>query len=67
MYLKPFNNTMKKWLDDIITTRRILLNQREHLRDVYFSIIRREGSFLVLRTDGEDRELSLIHISLPRG
>ncbi len=56
MYLKPFNNTMKKWLDDIITTRRILLNQREHLRDVYFSIIRREGSFLVLRTDGEDRE-----------
>lgn len=59
MYLKPFNNTMQKWLDDIITTRRILADHRNHLRNVYFSIIHREGSFLILRTDHEDREYTV--------
>ena len=55
-YLVPFNNSLSKWLDDIITTKRVLLDYGKHFRNVYFSVILREGSPLVFRTDHEDRE-----------
>ena len=59
MYLSPFNNSFGKWLEDMLTTRRVLLPYAEHFRNVYFSLIRREGKTLILCVDHEDREYTL--------
>ena len=56
LYMTPFNNSFGKWLEDILTTRRVLLPYKEHFRDVYFSLVRREGKTLLLRVGHEDRE-----------
>lgn len=56
LYMQPFNNSFGKWLEDMMTTQRVLLPFREHFRNVYFSIIRREGKPLILRVGHEDRE-----------
>ena len=55
LYLAPFNNSMAKWLEDILTTSRVLRDYADHLRPVYFSIIHRDGQPLILHTDHEDR------------
>ena len=52
-YLKPFNNSFSKWLQDIITTRRVLRDYDEHIRNVYFSTIRREGKTLLLKAGAD--------------
>ena len=62
LYMKPFNNSFSKWLEDIITTNRVLLPFGEHLREVYFSIIRRDGKTLILRVGQEDREYTVADI-----
>ena len=59
LYLSPFNNSFGKWLEDILTTKRVLLPFAEHFREVYFSIIRREGKPLILRVDHEDRRYTV--------
>lgn len=56
LYMMPFNNSFGKWLEDILTTQRVLLPFAEHFRNVYFSLIRREGKTLLLRVGHEDRE-----------
>ncbi len=55
LYLSPFNNSFGKWLEDILTTQRVLANHSEHGREVYFSLIRREGKTLILRVGGDDK------------
>ena len=59
LYMMPFNNSFGKWLEDILTTQRVLLPFAEHFRNVYFSIIRREGKPLILRVGHEDREYTV--------
>ena len=59
LYMKPFNNSFGKWLEDILTTERVLKHHEEHFRKVYFSLIRREGKTLLLRSGNEDREYKL--------
>jgi hypothetical protein len=39
LYLTPFNNSFGKWLEDMLTTQRVLLPFGEHFRNIYFSII----------------------------
>ena len=39
MYLKPFNNSFTKWVGDLVTENRVLINHREHLPELYFNII----------------------------
>ena len=56
IYMKPFNNSLGKWLEDIQTTERVLEHHSDHFRKVYFSLIRREGKTLLLRAGNEDRE-----------
>ena len=41
MYLKPFNNNFTKWVGDLVTENRVLINHREHLPELYFNIIER--------------------------
>lgn len=59
LYMMPFNNSFGKWLEDILTTQRVLTHFDEHFRRVYFSIIRREGKPLILRVGQEDREYTV--------
>ncbi len=56
LYLQPFNSSLSKWLEDIITTNRVLKDHAEHCRKVYYSIVQRDGRNLVFRADHEDRE-----------
>lgn len=55
----PYNNSFTKWLEDILTTSRVLKNFDEHNRQIYFSIIQRYGAQMILRVGQEDREYSV--------
>lgn len=57
--LRPFNSSMSKWISDMLTTPRILKPFEEHFRQVYFSIVQRDGHQLFLRLGNEDREYTL--------
>lgn len=59
IYLEPFNNSFSKWLQDIITTNRILREYEPHLRKVFYSIVQRNGKKLILNTENENREYSV--------
>ena len=56
MFLSPYNNSFSKWIDDILTTQRVLSQHSFALRKIYYSIIQREGSQLVLPIGGSDAE-----------
>ena len=56
MYLKPFNNSFTKWVGDLVTENRVLINHREHLPKLYFNIIDREDKKLFLPIDTVGRE-----------
>ena len=56
LWLSPYCNTFSKWLEDMITTSRVLRQYSEHFRTMYFSIIRRYMAPRVMKIDGEDRE-----------
>ncbi len=51
MYLKPFNNSFTKWVGDLVTENRVLINHREHLPVLYFNIIEREERKVFLPID----------------
>ena len=53
--LFPLNNSFGKWLSDMLTTQRVMHPDGEHFRNVYFSIVKREDSQLILRVGHEDR------------
>lgn len=55
-YLWPYNSSFSKWIEDIITTNRVLLEHQDVCRNVYFSIIRREGNPLILPNGGDERQ-----------
>lgn len=48
LHLKPFNSSFSKWIDDIITSNYVLLEHRDMCRNVYYSIVQRNGQTLVL-------------------
>ena len=54
-FLKPFNSSFTKWIEDIITARRVLSSHTDVLRNVYFSLVQRDGNVLILSPDGNDR------------
>ena len=58
LYLTPFNNSFGKWLEDMLTTQRVLKSGEAHFRQIYFSIIQREKQQLILRVGHEDRRYS---------
>lgn len=55
----PYNNSFSKWLDDILTTNRVLKQFKAHNREIYFSIIQRYMQQMILRVGQEDREYSV--------
>ncbi len=57
-YLLPHNNFFSKWLEDIPTSERVLYKHSKHFNKTYFSIIRRDRSFLILKNGDENREYS---------
>ncbi|MEE1037818.1 MAG: sugar-transfer associated ATP-grasp domain-containing protein [Eubacterium sp.] len=59
IYLEPFNNSFTKWLQDMITTNRVLKNHQDVLRKVYFSIIERNGAKLILNEDNQGRKFTV--------
>ena len=63
---KPFNNSFTKWVGDLVTENRVLINHREHLPELYFNIIEREEKKVFLpidtgRTQRIRRELWRFH------
>ncbi len=56
IFLAPYNNQFSKWLDDMLTTRRVLKKYEKHHKEIYFSIIHREKRMLILSAREEDRE-----------
>ncbi len=55
MYLKPFNNSFTKWVRDLVTTNKVLIDYREYLPRLYFNIIEREGKKVFLPIDTIER------------
>ncbi len=43
LYLRPYNNSFSKWIEDINTMVRMHPKLREHLPQIYFSIVNRNG------------------------
>lgn len=60
--LKPFNSSFSKWIEDILTTNRILHKYQDVQRGVFFSLIRRDRKTLILGTEGNEKEYSLDEI-----
>ena len=56
IFLSPINNSFSKWIDDILTTNRILSEYKKFCREVYFSIIERNRKKLIFKVDDEKRE-----------
>lgn len=47
--LAPYNSSFSKWIGDMLTTRRVLAEQRAHCPEVYYTIFRRCGERMLLR------------------
>ena len=62
IFIHPLNNSFSKWIDDIITTNRILNNFSQFNREVYFSIIERERKRRIFRVGSEDKEYTVTDI-----
>ena len=58
-YLQPFNSSFSKWIDDILTTSRVLKNVGEHLRGLHYSVIQREGKQLVLKIPQDENKYTV--------
>lgn len=56
LYLRPFNNSFAKWIEDIITTQRVLSKYENNLRKIYFSIIQRDGAQIILPYGGSNKK-----------
>ena len=56
IFLHPFNNSFSKWLDDIITTSRILFRFPEVNRKIYFTIFQREQEQLIFKVNETARK-----------
>lgn len=56
LYLQPFNNSFSKWIDDILTTNRVLSEHEEVCREVYYSIIERNRRKHIFKVGEENRE-----------
>lgn len=46
-YLKPFNSSFSKWIEDMNTMMRMFPQHRHHFLDIYFSIIHREETMIL--------------------
>lgn len=55
-FLWPYNNSFSKWIEDILTTNRVLRDHQDVCRRVYFSIVRRSGRALILPIGGDERQ-----------
>lgn len=55
-FLRPYNSSFSKWIEDILTTNRILLEHQDVCRSVYYSIVQRNGESLILPVGGSDRK-----------
>lgn len=55
----PYNNSFSKWLEDILTTGRILKPFAENNRAVYYSIFQRYRKQIITKVDHEDRNYTL--------
>ncbi len=60
--LSPINSDFSKWLTDMLTTQRVMFSASKHFRNIYFSIIQREGHQLILKTGQESREHTISDI-----
>ncbi len=56
IFLSPFNNSFTKWVSDILTTRRVLANHGDICRDVFYSIVKRDGHNIIFKVDNETRK-----------
>lgn len=61
--LQPFNNSFTKWIEDIYTASRVLIDHPDVMRKVYFSIIQRNGKQIILPNGGADREYTVDDIA----
>lgn len=59
LFLSPYNNSFSKWLDDIITTSRILSRYSQFSREIYFSIIERNRKQRIFKFNDENREYTI--------
>lgn len=57
--ISPINSDFSKWLTDMLTTQRVMLSAGKHFRNIYFSIVQREGHQLILKTGQESREYTI--------
>lgn len=55
-FLRPYNSSFSKWIEDILTSNRVLLNHQDVCRSVYYSIVQRNGENLILPVGGSDRQ-----------
>lgn len=59
IFIHPLNNSFSKWIDDMITTSRILSSLPDFHRQIYFSIIKRDGRQCIFRINDETREYTV--------
>ena len=48
IYMEPFNNSFSKWMQDMVTTNAVLKDHSDCLREVYFTVSKRNGHPLIL-------------------
>lgn len=53
--IQPYNNSFTKWVDDMLTLNYILNAHSEVCRNIYFSIIQRDGKKIILTCGTENR------------
>lgn len=54
--IQPHNNSFTKWVDDMLTLSYILKAHSEVCRNIYFSIIQRDGQKIILTCGTENRK-----------
>lgn len=55
LYLRPFNNSFSKWLEDLVTENYVLSRYRRFLPGMRFSVITRENEKVFLPVDTVNR------------
>lgn len=61
-FIGPLNSSFTKWIEDIITTGYVLLDHQDVCRNVYYSIIRRNGECLILSCADRSKEVQFSEI-----
>ncbi|MDP8052298.1 sugar-transfer associated ATP-grasp domain-containing protein [Pasteurella atlantica] len=65
IFLLPYNNGFTKWMSDIYTSTKLLQEYQSVCRDIYFSIIKRNGISKVYKTNCiNDKEYTIDDIIL---